>query len=169
MRSIALVSLLFIAGLAGCSPPAERDAPALSVTVPGGTVAWTFASDPTPSLTLSRDSGAGQSRPVLILTCLDRNQAGVEARVSSAQSGPITLRLTAGETTFAVPARRGQADGQWTLFGVGDAPSGWAEALGAAETLTLDYGDQGFEVGGPGEDLTQAFGERCSAPGEARG
>lgn len=157
---ILVLSLLLLTAACSQSEPAEPQ-PALSFNVQGGTFEWTVANGGKGGLLLGRTTEDGAVQPVLVITCDGLRRGGLQARLFTADPGPLPLELTAGDAVMSVPTRRGLVGSQPTLEGEGAMPEGWAEALGAASVLKLRYSDQGIEVQGPGPEKAGAFGAHC--------
>lgn len=156
-----------VALVAACSPAEEPQRPAVTFRTDGATYVWRAADDGTGRLFLAPAGETGEGSPALVIRCETGARGGVSVAAFHAEPIHPPLALTAGGVTLTVAARVETTRDRTMIGGDGPLPSGWFEALAAAERLGLRYGDQGLEIQAPGRALAEAFGKTCREAREA--
>lgn len=154
---LTLLSPLLL--LAACSQAGEESrGAALSFGAQTQPLVWALDED---ARALALAPVEETSPPMVVLFCDGAGQGGIRTRAFTIEPSLTMLELTLGETRFSAAGRAVQSEGRTVLEGRGPLPQGWTANLSRAETLKLQYGDQGATVQGPDSALATQFDRVC--------
>ncbi|MBO9559774.1 MAG: hypothetical protein J7515_14485 [Caulobacter sp.] len=180
---LTVVGALVVLGVAGgkiADARTDRAPGPKTFSQDGQAYQWSVAHGVTGSVSLSRevpvpavsglkamikDSGASARAyvPELVISCSGVHSGGFQARFYAPQGGAAQLRLTAGKSVFRTYRGTQALGGRTFVEGHGDLPEGFFDALAAAPTVSVAYGDRTTTFPGPGPALARHFERYCQS------